>query len=286
MTAPKRPVLRYHGGKWRLAPWVIEHFPPHRLYVEPFGGAGSVLLRKMRSYGEVYNDLENEVVNLFRVLRDPASANDLRKAVELTPFARSEFVGSYDDLSEDSVERARRLLVRAFMGFGSASMTRTHRTGFRSNSNRSGTTPAHDWVNWPYQVPTFIERLSGVVIENRDALEVIRQHDSPETLIYCDPPYPWDTRSALSESRLHCYKHEMTDDDHRSLSACLHAVQGMVIVSGYPCALYDRELYAGWKRLERPHLADGARPRMEVVWMNPACVEALNADRSQQELAV
>lgn len=90
-----RPVLRYHGGKWRLAPWIIQHFPPHRTYVEPYGGAASVLMRKPRSYAEVYNDLDGEVCSLFRVLREPASAVELRRLVALTPFARDEFALSY-----------------------------------------------------------------------------------------------------------------------------------------------------------------------------------------------
>jgi DNA adenine methylase len=144
-------VLRYHGGKWRLAPWIIEHFPTHRVYVEPFGGGGSVLMRKQRSYAEVYNDLDAEVTNLFRVLRDEATAIELARRVRLTPFARDEFLDAYNG-AEEPVERARRMVVRGFMGFGSAAATRDHKTGFRSNVTRSGTTPAVDWVAWPDQI--------------------------------------------------------------------------------------------------------------------------------------
>ena len=103
-----RPLVRYHGGKWMLAPWIIAHFPPHRTYVEPFGGGGSVLLRKTRSYAEVYNDLGGEIVNLFRVAR--ARGEELARLVELTPFARAEFAESYEP-AEDELEEARRLIA-------------------------------------------------------------------------------------------------------------------------------------------------------------------------------
>jgi DNA adenine methylase len=280
-------VLRYHGGKWKLAPWILQHFPPHHIYVEPFGGAGSVLLRKPRSYGEVYNDLDSDVVNVFRVLRDPARAHQLRVLLELTPFAREEFFGSYGEPMDD-VDRAYRMIVRAFMGFGSASMTRMHITGFRSNSNRSGTTPAQDWSTWPLEVPAFVDRLKGVVIENRDAIAVIEQHDGPRTLHYVDPPYPPGTRSSLKHkngNRGHYYRHDMTDEDHRRLGGAQRATSGFVVVSGYRCDLYDLELFPDWERFERPHMADGARPRIEVLWLNPAAVNALAADRMQGVLA-
>ena len=119
MNAPTRPVLRWHGGKWRLAPWIISHFPPHRSYVEPFGGAASVLLRKERSYGEVYNDLDDLVVNLFRVLRHPEWGGALLESLCLTPFSRIEFEQAIEPGEGDPIEAARRLIIRSFMGFGS-----------------------------------------------------------------------------------------------------------------------------------------------------------------------
>lgn len=260
---PARPILRWHGGKWILANWIISHLPKHRVYVEPFGGAGSVLLRKPRSYGEIYNDLDGEVVNLFRVARD--SGTELKHCLELTPFSRDEFVLSYER-SSDPLEQARRTVVRSFMGFGSNSHNQA--TGFRANSNRSGTTPAHDWANYPDALETLIQRLQGVCIENRNAIDVMNAHDSNETVHYVDPPYVSSTRDKGGD-----YRHEMTDAQHIDLASALHQMRGSVVLSGYPCELYAN-LYSDWHRIERRSLADGARPRVEVLWLSRSDLEA------------
>lgn len=266
LAVPTRPVLRWHGGKWKLAPWIISHFPAHRVYVEPFGGAASVLMRKPRSYGEVYNDLDQDVVNLFRVLQDSHTAQALIDKLRLTPFAREEFELGYLTC-DDPVERARRLVILSYMGFGSNGHNRDIRTGFRSNSNRSGTTPAHDWSNYPERLPAIIERLRGIVVENKDASEVMGQHDSIETLHYVDPPYLMETRSAAVH-RNGCYVHELEPEDHARLLAYLHTLTGMVVVSGYPHPSYDEAL-VGWERIEVNAHADGALDRVEVLWLNP-----------------
>lgn len=268
-----RPLVRYHGGKWRIANWVISHFPQHRCYVEPFGGGGSILLRKNRTHAEVYNDLDGEIVNLFKVARERGP--DLAALCELTPFAREEFEVAYDPV-DDPLEQARRTLVRSFMGFGSAGVSK-QTTGFRSNSNRSHTTPAHDWRNYPEALRVTIERLRGVVIENRDALKCMKAHDAPEVLHYVDPPYVHATRSFRERSP--SYRHEMTDQDHVNLAAGLRGLRGHVIVSGYRCALYD-ELFSNWERVDRVAHADGARERVESLWLSPSvraasCVEDL-----------
>lgn len=270
---PTRPALRYHGGKWILAPWIIQHFPPHRTYTEVYGGAASVLMRKDPSYAELYNDLGDDVVNLFRVLQNAEQARLLHETLKLTPYARREFELPYI-ATDDPVEKARRLIIRSFMGFGSDGHNVKTKTGFRADSNKSA---AHDWVNYPDVIPVMARRFRSVVIECRPALGVLRKADRADALHYIDPPYMPATRSQKSRRggvKYHSYSHEMTIDDHVELLECAAGLTGMAVISGYPTALYDEKL-AGWGRTERAAMADGAKPRTEVLWMNPACVEAL-----------
>lgn len=262
-----RSLMRYHGGKIRLAPWIISHFPAHRVYVEPYGGAASVLLRKARSYAEVYNDLDGEIVNLFRVLRNPSQARELTRLVSLTPYAREEFEESAI-LAGDPVEQARRTLVRAGMGYSTGAM-RPYGTGFRGNVARQYTTPADDWRAYPATLDAAAERLRGVVIEHRPALDVIQQYDGPDVLFYVDPPYVFETRNARNAGQT--YRHEMTDDQHRELAAVLRSVRGMVVLSGYSCQLYS-DLYQDWTSEQRQSRADGAQPRTETLWVNTKAI--------------
>lgn len=262
-----RPMMRYHGGKWKLAEWIISNFPSHRIYVEPFGGGGSVLLRKPRTYAEIYNDLDGEVVNVFRMARD--RGEELKAQLFLTPFSREEFDLSYED-TPDPLEMARRTIMRSFMGFGSNAVSaKNGKTGFRANSNRSGTTPARDWKNYAECFDQLIDRLRGVIIENRDAMEVMAAHDSPDTLHYVDPPYVFATRA----DPRHGYLFEMSDDEHRELAEFLKTLKGYVVLSGYPGELYS-ELFRDWKRDDRAALKDGAIKATESLWLSPSAVEA------------
>lgn len=258
----KRPALRWHGGKFRLASWIISNFPEHRIYTEPFGGAGSVLLKKPRSYAEVYNDLSDDLFNFFQVMRDRPT--ELEAVLALTPFSRREFELAHNP-HPDQIEKARRLVIRSFMGFGSDSACDPARvSGFRANSNRSHTTPAHDWMNYPESIKAFADRLRGVTIENRDAFEVMAAHDGIETLHYVDPPYLPETRK-----RVGAYKHELTTDDHNRLLEFLKGLKGAVVLSAYESEAYDSSLI-GWKNITKDTMADGARPRTEVLWIKPA----------------
>jgi DNA adenine methylase len=265
-STPSRPVLRYYGGKWRLAPWIISHFPAHRVYVEPFGGAASVLMRKPRSHAEVYNDLDGEIANVFRVLRDRQLAAALREAVRLTPFARSEYLAAYLP-AHDSVEQARRTLVKAWMGYGSGGLVESS-AGFRvALSMRRHT--AKEWAGYARHIDDFAERLAGVFIESRPASALMAQYDEPDALWFLDPPYLGETRGAR-----HRYRHDFTEADHIALAEQARALRGRVILSGYASPLYD-ELYAGWTTRSRPARDALSQQRTEVLWLNPACAEAL-----------
>jgi DNA adenine methylase len=279
MSAPTRVLLRWHGGKWLLAPWIIEQFPPHVTYIEPFGGAASVLLRKDRSFIEIFNDLDDDLFNLFQVLQDADASGRIVRKLGLTLFSRAEFELSYET-SADPIERARRFIVRSFFGFGSNACTASARgsnsTGFRARSRHPRKQPAHEWSNYPAALGQTIERLHGVVIERREAARLIVERDGPDVLFYVDPPYLPETREPGSRGRKRGgrYRHEMDTADHEALLALLLKCQGMVVLSGYASPLYC-DVLTGWRLLKKKTLADAARPRTECLWINPQACAAL-----------
>lgn len=281
MTAPTRPVLRYHGGKFRTAPWIIQQLPAHGVYVEPFGGAASVLMLKQRVAAECYNDLDENVVNLFRILRQPYLAAELQRRVMLTPFAREELEVAFE-APVDEMDAAHKLIVRSFLGRGSDASTRQGKSGFNTLLSEERALPAYAFASWPDAIPVFTERLRGVLIENAPALEIIERFDTPNTLTYVDPPYLHSTRTALRGRApgKHGYKHEMLEADHIALAEALHRTVGMVAISGYPSALYN-DLYSTWRRTSTKSIIEGGKVRNEVLWLNPACAGELDRNRSQ-----
>lgn len=273
-----KPAIRYHGAKFRLAPWVMQFFPPHQTYVEPFGGAAGVLLQKPRAYAEVYNDLDGDIVNFFRVLRDPEQRIQLEQLCRLTPYARDEFDLSWQP-TDEPVERARRLAVRAQMGFGSAGASRGT-TGFRIDTKRAYGTAQHLWNEYPESIAAAGRRFQGVLIENRPAIEVMRQHDGPDVLHFVDPPYMHETR-VLQASGQGYYRHELDDEEHAELLGVLLELEGMVVLTGYDSALYC-DLLSGWqshKTTARISAGRGTALRTEVAWISPACAAALRGGR-------
>ncbi len=260
-----RPALRYYGGKWRIAPWIISHFPDHYVYVEPFCGGASVLLQKDPSASEVLNDLDENVVNYFRVLREQPL--DLKRAIEFTPFSRRETYASCEPCS-DPLERARRFHVRAWQTMHGAPHMGKNGWRFGRRGGNDRRSAVDDW-NDVARLPAIAKRLKNVQLEHDDALKIIPRFDKAKTLFFCDPPYLFATRS--DRWARNGYRMEMEDAVHEQLAEVLHSIKGMAIVCGYPSPVYDR-LYKGWKFVAIDSLARSlkAEKRRECLWINPA----------------
>ena len=270
-----KPAIRYHGSKFRLANWILNYFPQHKIYVEPFGGAAGILLQKKRSYSEVYNDLDGDIVNFFKVIRDKDSRKKLIEAIQLTPFARAEFEEAWSK-TDDAIERARRTCIRANMGFGSGGAT-IGSTGFRIDCNRDYGTAIHLWEEYPIAVESAGRRFQGVLIENRPADQVIENHDSIDTLFFLDPPYLLETRNAKSGG---VYRYEMSNHDHLDFLARARKIKGMAIICGYEHHSYHENL-PGWEFQTTPSRISSGRGtaiKNECIWINKNCWENLNYD--------
>ena len=243
-----------------MADWIISHMPPHTTYLEPFFGSGAVFFNKPPSALETINDIDGDVVNLFRVIRD--RPEELARVVYWTPYSREEYYASYERV-EDELERARRFLVRCWMARGARS---SDRNGWRHIIDHSGPRPVKQWNDVPDKIMKITERLKGVQLEQQPAIELIRRYKRPEVLIYADPPYVMSTR------RGRIYKHEMTDDDHVELLEALDAHPGPVLLSGYANSLYDSRL-RHWHRETKIVTTEAAKYAEEVLWINPVAAE-------------
>ncbi len=281
-TKPTRPIMRYFGGKWNLAPWIILHFPKHTNYVEPFGGAASVLLQNQHSKQEVYNDLDEHVVDLFRVLRDEKNAKKLIEQIYLTPFSRAEYEACFDFNEEpDKVEKARKMITMSFLAYSSDAVTRRRKTGFRASIYRKRwRSVCDDWEAFPKAIQPIVDRLKKVIIEKKDAFELIEKHDTPVTLFYLDPPYPHSTRESSKG-----YQFEMDNSQHIELLLKLLKLKGMVAVSTYENDLYNQFLGSDWQKFQRQTRAQAGnglanKIATEVLWLNPLAQK----QQSQQSL--
>lgn len=254
-------VIKYPGAKWGVAPWVISHFPEHRSYLEPFFGSGAVLFTKSRSAIETVNDIDGDVVNLFDWIRkDPAR---LAHAIRFTPYARDEYDRAWaaQYTETDNFRRAVNFYIRMMMGHGFR--TTGEKVGWKNDvQGREAAYAAKCWAKTPEVIIQAAERLRGVQIENRPAVELIRRFNYQNVLIYADPPYMLGTRQNRKQ-----YRHEMTDDDHMELLEAIKAHRGPAIISGYDSDLYNREL-KGWYKDGRTSFTQTASKRREILWMN------------------
>lgn len=253
-------VLKYPGAKWNIADWIISFFPEHHSYLEPFFGSGAVLYTKGRSNIETVNDLNGDVVNFFeQVRKDPER---LAREVYLTPYARDVYEAAHTRqfTETDCFQRAVDFFTRMMMGYGFR--TTGEKVGWKIDlQGREKAYAAIGWKNAPFVLMEAAERLRGVQIENRPALDLIRQFHFRNVLIYADPPYMLSTRHGKQ------YAVEMTDDDHAELLEALKQHPGHVLISGYDHPLYNQFL-AGWYKAVRSTTDQKSRVRQETLWMN------------------
>ena len=238
----KQPNLfPYFGGKYRLASKLIPMFPEHQCYVEVFGGAGNVLIQKHPSKVEVFNDINSDVVNLFRVLRN--DFDEFHRQVTLTPHSREEIA-----LNRKSRKTETDPLKRAVMWYSviCQSFAGKHDGGWAFSKQ---TDRAKAFKNKVDRLPLIVDRLREVLIENKDFQFILDSYDGKDTLFYLDPPYVPETR------RDGGYENEMTTQEHATLISILSDIQGQVMLSGYQHEIYDT---LGWQRYEIKTVATSA----------------------------
>ena len=268
-SGPRKRLIAFgwYGGKYSHLDWLLPYLPPCHHYCEPFGGSGAVLINREPSPVETYNDLDGEVVNFFRVLRN--NPDELIRQIALTPFSREEFAIACDiDVSQSDIERARRFYVRARqVRTGLAQTASLGRWANCKNTSRAGMSGVISrWMGGVAQLEDIANRLLRVQIENRPAIELIGLYDDVNTLFYCDPPYIHSTRGDNK-----AYGFEMTDEQHVELAQVLNKVKGKVAISNYNCVLMD-ELYPApkWTKVYAPEkqIHSTHEIRQEVLWIN------------------
>jgi DNA adenine methylase len=280
----KSPI-NYFGGKFYQAPEIISMFPEHKVYVEVFGGSGSVLFAKPRSEIEVYNDIYSVLVDFFRILRDPLQAQELHRLLQLTPYSRKEFKECGKTWEqENGIERARRWYVSLMQSF-SKSIGGKENMGWsfsKSQSRRGMSQCTSQWLSKiDDNLPEAVERLRNVQIENVDYKDLIATYDGKDTLFYLDPPYVHDTRKMTFT-----YEHEMTDEEHNNMIDILLKIKGKALLSGYDHKIYDRLVRNGWQRLsigeyDKRSMSHNTRKAKgeEIVWINYALNASTNIFR-------
>ena len=247
MTTKKskiRPPFKIFGGKYYLSQWIVENFPENYEemdYVEPFCGAASVFLNKNPSNGnEIINDLDPNLIKIFKALRDEPSL--FIKKVKNTTYSERVFK------REQEKNEFEDLLSHALNEFILRRMSRSGlKKAFGWSDRQRGGQPGdvNAWKTIAAQLPVISERLQKTRIYNKPAIEIIDAYNEPNVLIYADPPYLETTRVSPK-----AYDKEMTIDDHIKLSDVLKQCNSKVIVSGYPSMLYNN-LYKDWNCVKK-----------------------------------
>lgn len=262
MNNRKLMAFPYYGGKFSHLDFILPYLPNDaNHYVEVFGGSAAVLLNRKPVSLETYNDLYSDVCNFFKVLRE--KYDKLIGLLKYTPYSREEYVNACV-VGGDDVEQARRFYIRACQS--SLGNVQTATIGRWGHSIKLKKSPADTWAEKISMLDRIVERFLHVQIENKPALDIIRQYDFLDTVFYLDPPYAHGSRVDKK-----AYLHEMTDEDHVDLANTLNRIRGRAVVSGWRSDLYD-DIYSGWHRVDGrmkvlPSSGNNVQKR-ESLWMN------------------
>lgn len=263
-TENNKIAFPYYGGKQKHARDIIKVLPSTPEYIEPFCGSAAILLNRDPSPIETIGDINDDITNFFKVLRD--NPEELIRRLELTPFARAELKRCWE-YHPEPIERARRFFVRVNMDVAKAGKKQD--TGFSCSVKYykgKHSYPPKNFAKKVYNMNDIAMRLRMVQIENRPAIEVIRRFTTATSLCYCDPPYLPDTRTSAND-----YKYEMSVEEHEELAKVLVGAPGYFAVSGYDHPLYD-EWYRGWNKIafkkRRVSMSQNNLKRQEMIWCN------------------
>ncbi|MDE7425282.1 MAG: DNA adenine methylase [Lachnospiraceae bacterium] len=262
-----RAIMKYPGSKWSIANWIINFFPEHHSYLEPFFGSGAVLFNKQRSNIETVNDLDGRVVNLFECIKtDPEK---LARLIYLTPYSREVYEKAYKENPEDKFEAALNFYIKLNMGHGFR--TTGEKVGWKNDvQGRERAYAAKNWCDLPEMLMEAAERLRGVQIENRPAVELMDRFNYKNVLVYLDPPYMPEVRHGKQ------YKCEMFDHaSHEELLEAAKAHKGPVLISGYDTRLYN-DMLRDWHRKETTSYSQVCSKKQEILWMNYEPEKQLN----------
>lgn len=275
-----KEILQRERGKWLAAEWIVKNLPSHDCYVEPFGGSCAVLMSKIPSNHEVYNDRNNDIVTLFNVIRDDKMRLQLLRLMAMTPYSRVEldFAKEYEymfksdrdraELGQSAIMIAHQLLVRSHMSI--VKRNEINGIGFNADSSKFAPTVKELWSDLPDSIIMVTERFRQVIIENTDAYNIIKQHDRKDALFYLDPPEVLTDKKQVDLFD----KDKMTVNAFNNIMKLVNKSDGMFVLNAVDNEFYNDTLN-GWKKEPIPYTGTSTSKRKKgggkCLWLSPEC---------------
>lgn len=269
--AKLKTLTPYYGGKFnKVGKFISQILPVHRHYIEPCGGMAGVLMQKEPSFCEVYNDIDDNLVTLFEVVRDPFMVKELSRRLDYTPYSKEEWkrCRSTYQSEKEKVEKARKVYVLLSMGF----LGSLGNKSFSFGGPKYQSSQARTFFNGLDSLPSIHRRIKNLVIDKQEALEVAKKWDTKDSCIYWDPPYLKETRKTFKD-----YAHEMTSEQHQNILDFVTSCKSKIIISSYPYSMYEEALEPnGFHKIELETYSRGAKQmgddydsdRTECIWLN------------------